>query len=537
MWRNKLTLIFLVLIIVLSIVTRFFKLAAVPASITWDEAAVGYNAYTILNWGKDEWGRPFPVTFKSFGDDKNPVHVYLTAPFIAAFGLNDFAVRASAATFGVLNVIILFLLARLLFKSDMAALISSFILAISPFNLQFSRFNHELNFAIFMFLFGFYLILAALESGKGKYLIFGFLFLGLDLLTYQSAKVVTPPLVILFLLINFKKLIKFKNYFYSGLIIYSMFIMLLFIKPELLGIARLNQNQIKEELIFETQSYKKTNNINYGKLEVVWERYKKYFGNEFLFLSGDPNPRHSIQTFGTFYRFEIYFMIIGLIGLLYKILFKKDYNLLIILAAALLAPLPAAASSDVYHAPRAMFITFSHILLSGYGVYLVATIIKNKYYQFLLLLLFLALSLFYFSNYLKSYYLEYPNKYAIEWIYGMKEIAEEAKKDEYFRVYMTDSRMQPYIFFLYFNNESLPEFLSTVKYNQTQSAPHNLVASFSKYKFVWNEYNSLPAAGVLYVVKPSIYDGLYHKEDFKVVKLVKNPDGSDAFYLITSKGN
>ena len=90
---NKLTYIFLGLIVLLSILLRFYKLDTIPTSLNWDEIAAGYNAYTIANWGADEYGNKFPVVFKSFADDKHPVHIYITAAIVKMFGLSDFKVR------------------------------------------------------------------------------------------------------------------------------------------------------------------------------------------------------------------------------------------------------------------------------------------------------------------------------------------------------------------------------------------------------------------------------------------------------------
>ena len=513
--NKKLTYILLGIIVLISILTRFVKLSKYPPAITWDEAAVGYNAYTILHWGKDEWGKILPLTFKSFGDDKNPVHVYLTAPFIGIFGLNEFATRAPSALFGVLNVVVIFFLARVMFKSNTVALIAAVFLSVSPFNIQFSRFNHELNFAIFFFIAGVYLFHKGLKTNK-RLIIISFLLLGFDLLTYQSAKVVTPVLVLLLIVLNFKKLVKTKKYFFTGLAIYLFFVSLLFIKPELLGGARLKQNPI-------------------GTPGVIFTRYKEYFKPQFLFISGDQNPRHSIQTVGTFYWLDLPFLIIGLFGILWKLIIRKDKQMLLLLAWVFIAPLPGAVSSAVPHSARAMFITGSWTMVSAYGAYLMITLLKNKYYRIIMsIVLILSLTPFLFK-YLKDYYGEYTQRYAIEWIYGMKNIVKYSQQNDFNEVYMTDSRMQPYIFFLYYLKTPLPEFLSTVKYNETQSRPSNLVASFKNYHFMWDEYHSMPETGVLYVVRPSVYDGLYQKTSFNVVKLVKYPDKTDAFYMVLAK--
>lgn len=531
--KNKIAYILLSIILIVSVGIRFYKLGQFPVGFTWDEASVGYNAYTIFHWGKDEYGKTFPLTFKSFGDDKNPVHVYLTVPFVGIWGLNETSTRASAAVFGVLNVAVIFFLARKMFKSNSIGVVASFFMCISPFAIQFSRFNHELNFAIFFFLTGLWLFYKGLENNI--YLPLAFLLFGIDLLTYQSAKVVTPPLIVLLVILNIKKLLKYKKQVIFSALIYGFFVSLLFIKPELLGGARLQQNQIDPKIIENTEVFKRTGNKLYGTAEVVFERYIKYFEPQFLFISGDEIPRHSIQTVGEFYWMDMPLIVIGLLSLLYKLFFKKDLQMLIILAWVFLAPLPGAVSSVFSHAPRAMFMLGSITLVSSLGAYTLINIFSNKFYKATMSIILVIISGYYFSLYIKEYFGEYATKYAIEWVYGMKEAVQFSEKNNYSLVNMTDSFMQPYIFYLFYSKTPLPEFLATVKYNKTQSAPSNLVYSFGKYNFIWNQYHSMPTPGVLYIIRPSIYDGLYEKSAFDVAKVIKFPNDTDDLYLIEAK--
>ena len=126
MTKQVKTLLFL--IVFLSAILRFYKLDAIPPALSWDEVANGYNAYTIANWGKDEWGKVFPLTFKSFEDDKHPVHIYLTALSVRLLGLSDFSTRFPASLFGVFNVVVIFFLARIIFGSSLMGLLSALFL-------------------------------------------------------------------------------------------------------------------------------------------------------------------------------------------------------------------------------------------------------------------------------------------------------------------------------------------------------------------------------------------------------------------------
>src|SRR3989338_9770825 len=83
--------ILLVFICVFFLSTRLFRIAEIPSSVYWDEASIGYNAYSIAQTGKDEWGDFLPIHFRAFGEFKLPVYIYATVPFVAVFGLTAFS--------------------------------------------------------------------------------------------------------------------------------------------------------------------------------------------------------------------------------------------------------------------------------------------------------------------------------------------------------------------------------------------------------------------------------------------------------------
>src|SRR3989344_3604794 len=139
----------LILIIFLALILRFYQLGKYPPSLFIDELSNGYNAYSILKTGRDEYGNFLPLTFKSFGDYNPALSVYTLVPAISILGLNDYAVRAPAALFGVGSVIGVYFLTYEIFKRRKVALFSAFLLSISPWHLQFSRYDHEATFMVF----------------------------------------------------------------------------------------------------------------------------------------------------------------------------------------------------------------------------------------------------------------------------------------------------------------------------------------------------------------------------------------------------
>ena len=109
--RNKNKI--LVGIIIIAAILRLWRLGSNPLSLYWDEASLGYNAYSILKTARDEHGEFIPLTrFIAFGDYKPPGYIYATVPFIMFFGLNEFSIRSASAFAGVAMVLVTYFLTK-----------------------------------------------------------------------------------------------------------------------------------------------------------------------------------------------------------------------------------------------------------------------------------------------------------------------------------------------------------------------------------------------------------------------------------------
>src|SRR3990167_7557602 len=136
----------------IAVFLRLFNLGKTPIALEWDEVALGYDAYSIIQTGRDQFGHFLPINSRSLDDWKPPLYVYSAIPGIFLLGLNDFAVRLPSAVFGSLAVVLVFLLVRELFSShtekNQLALLSALFLALSPWHLQFSRAAFETNISV-----------------------------------------------------------------------------------------------------------------------------------------------------------------------------------------------------------------------------------------------------------------------------------------------------------------------------------------------------------------------------------------------------
>jgi 4-amino-4-deoxy-L-arabinose transferase-like glycosyltransferase len=509
---NKITYILLVLIVSLSIFLRFWKLDQIPPSLNWDEVAAGYNAYTIANWGMDEYGNKFPIVFKSFADDKHPVHIYITAIVVKIFGLTDFNIRASSALMGVLTVIVFFILIRELLKDNLDALFGSLFIAVSPYSIHFSRGLWENNFALFFLIAGLSSFFVGIRK-KNFLLPLSFLFFGLSFFSYHSAKVVVPIIVLFVCLSNLKFLLSNKTALVVSVLATLIFGILIIKDTRILGFARINQTKLSNEVS-------------------IFDNYKKHFTYSYLFEKGDQGPRASVKVIGQFYKIDLILVLVGLISLIIK---KKWQALSTILVWLILSPIPSSVSTVEPSAIRGIFMIGPILLLSAVGASSIIMIFKNKFIQIAItfgVLMFLTMEVI---NYTKYYFNTYPTKEAIEWQYGMKEIVEYSKNSpNIYKMYVDNIRQQPYIYFLYYQQVPLPEFLSTVKYDKSESKSFNTILSYDKYQFGgWNIIESYPNEGIFYAITPSYYTGLRYIQQFDVMKQIKYPNKTDAFYLVT----
>lgn len=211
-------------IFILAFLLRVINLGGSPAGFTPDEASFGYDAYSLIKTGHDQWGVPTPLTFKSFGDYKLPVYTYLVIPSISVFGLNEFSVRLPNALLGTLAVFATYFLVLELFgrREKKLAILASLFLAVSPWHIALSRGAFEANLTTFFLTTGMVFFLAARR--RQNLLSVAMLFFGINLFTYHSARLVTPIIVMALLWIYRTDFPRTKKYTLASAIFLILFI-------------------------------------------------------------------------------------------------------------------------------------------------------------------------------------------------------------------------------------------------------------------------------------------------------------------------
>lgn len=529
--------ILFLLIILLALTLRLFKLGQNPPALYWDEASLGYNAYTIATSLADEHGEFLPLArFIAFGDYKPPGYIYASVPSILIFGLNEFAVRFPSMLAGLLMVIVTYYLTKELFDKDKIALLASFILSVSAWAVHFSRVAFEANLAAVFNLLGIYLFLV---SKRIRWvLVLSIIFFAFSFYTFNANRIIAPLILVSLFLFNFRIFLTAGKKW----ILISIIISLILLIPSISYLSsRESRLRFEEVSIFTNLKPVEDANTRIAADGNSWwakllhnrrilfatDFLKHYFDNfslRFLFTHGDVNPRLSVQTMGELYVWELPFLLLGA----YLLVRRKEKNLSVLLIWMLIAPIPAATARETPHALRILSILPTYQIIMAYGLYHAALILKRGWYLKRVYLMcgiciLLAINIYY---YLHDYYIHYPKEWSGEWQYGYRQMVEYVSGIEknYDRIFVTNALGRPYIYFAFYGKINLDDFLSRRVADRDWFGFWN-VKSLGKINF---ELESLPSAsGRILLVTTG--DNL--PAEYRRLTTIKNLAGDSVFLI------
>lgn len=395
-YMKKQTIIFLLLsIFILACILRFTKLSEFPVGFHIDEASLGYNGYSLLKTGKEEHGIPMPLYVDMFGDNRPSGYHYLTVLPIALFGLNEFATRFPGALFGSLTVFAMYLLVYQIFITqetgyrkqkisesshkttnrkpvtnvscfvfhvpEIIALLSSFLLALSPWHINLSRASAEAVVALFFILLGFGLLLKSFRIRKIPDLLFGILSMSFSYFFYHTPRVFVPLLLVTLTVFFYHQWRSFGKKYITALVLsVSAACILSFSLIFLIngGTDRFSQVNIfgfpETRLVLEEQIREDGTQMLPPKFTRVFHNkftnyaltfatnYLEYFSGEFLFIKGGLPIWYKIPNVGLLYLVELPFIITGFVYLGSR----KKLILAVPIIWMVIAPVTAAITTD-----------------------------------------------------------------------------------------------------------------------------------------------------------------------------------------------
>jgi len=550
-FKKNIEAILLTLIILAGFLLRFVNFTNIPVGFNADEASFGYDAFSILKTGKDQWGTPLPLVLKSFGDFKSPLYSYLTIPFILLMDLNVASTRAVNILIGTISILIVYLLANQIYKNKVGStglsigIFASLFFALNPWSIMLSRGAYEANLLILFIPLFIYLFLRGLQ--ENKYLVYSAVAATLSLFSYHSSKIIIPALLVVITLLYIKelKVIGFKNLRVPIAILFISFIAI-FYTLKIGGGARISERSItqgaledgakeKIRLIQEGVNPLKAK-LMHNKYQVVLSRfvfnYSQYFSSKFLFTSGAGESYYGMITgIGVINIFEG----LALLGLL-PILFKRkiDTRLLLVLAWLFFSPLPAALSTGIgYAGNRAVGMIPALQILASFGLVgwlgIFSRLNKTVLNSFVFIFCLIIFSNFY--SFVTNYFVTSHKDSYGQMLYGNLEMSQFLSKSKSENIILSRSLSEPQIFIAFANKWEPKSYQDATKQWDLKKYNVAWVDQIESYKLGKYTVKSIDwkkdtTNGALIVARPSDVS-----KDFQPDKIIYFPFGDPAIYV------
>lgn len=536
-----------------AILTRFYKLGEAPAGLYIDEAGQGYNAYSILLTGKDEFGKPFPFVFRSFIDFKTPIYIYLVVPFIPLFDLTSFTVRFPSFIFSILTFPVIFLLLLKISPpkiSTALALLTTLLLAISPWHIVFARTNFECNVALFFFLAGVYFFYRGLE--RPIWLLLSAIMLAIAIPSYHSQRIVTPAILFI-LFLKYRDNLFSKNFKYFtiaaisiGLII-SLPTLSVATTPGFLarasGLNILSHERQMPAGFLEDYKGPFQFIINGSWFLSTWEfvsLYVSYFSPRNMFILGDSGFRDSYPELATFFVWQFPFYIYGL----YLLVRKRNLGELrfFILGLLLIAPVPAALTRDPYSTIRSLPLVIPQLIVISLGMLSFWEYLKNRLVKIGTLVVLVILVVYSVAKLYSSAIVLNEHFRGFYWDYGWEEVVRLIKEDlsPNLPIIVDNTRFEPYsqiAFFLKYppekyqeeNHEvSLTGYYTNMNRNRTKKIGNITTRAIS-----WED--DLLAEQYLIGDSLAISEQQIKDHNLELIREVYYPDRSPAYRIVKTQ--
>ncbi len=470
----------------IGVFARIWQFGVVPGDINQDEAFAGYEAYSLLHYGKDSHGYTFPVYLTTWGSGMSVLDSLLMIPFIAIFGLKTWVIRLPQVIVACLTLWVVYLIIKEVID-EKAALICLFFTAIAPWHIFMARWGMDANLAPGFLLFGLYFFIRGLR--QAKFFLLSALMYGLSLYCYATIW----PFVPFILLLQFIYCVIYKKISFQKETILSV-VLLFFMALPLLLFLLVNNGYIGE-IRLPFMSIPKL--VYMRDSEISFSHIPENFQNLWNIITSqtDGLPWNSTERFGLFYQISLPFFFLGLFYYIKKMVVgfqTKEFHLDIFMIIQFLAGFFLGLLINV-NINRVNSLWLPMIIITATGIWYLCKLISMK-----LLIVPLIVYSVMFIQFEQYYFTDYKEEIAGYFCEGLEDAMEEATSHEG-TIYVTSSAN--YARIMFYSKQNVDEYISTVQYTNYPSAFLD-VSSFGRFQFNF-DLNALDPAGI-YLVDSSV---------------------------------
>ncbi len=444
------TMILFILILGAAFFVRVYKLGQIPAGVYTDEASLGYNAYSLLLTGKDEFGKSWPVYFRAFSTFQDSLYGYFSVIPVYFLGLSIFSTRLVSVISGLTVVLVSFLIVYWsdLKKKSNLALLAAFTVAFSPWAIYQSRVAVGSNLGLGLTAVG--ILFLFLSLNKRWFFVLACSILGLASYAYAGQRITSILFPIVFVLINKKFFLKPRKWALVGFAL-----LILIMLPQFKGLSSAGSL-----VRYQTQGYtQKSTFEKHGgpliKIPVLGRsiyiarqftsQYLSVLSPRSLFFEPEPQLVRSIPDLSTFYVWMIIPFFAGLVQV-----WKKRSHVFIQITFLLLAigALPEALTGDPFYTLRMLPYLWGITLVIALGIDSLLTKIQNNLVKWTLAAIVVVLTGF---NFYTAYFIFLKHERSIWYGYPFQVLAEFTEENSN-QKFVLDSEIYdaPYIWMAFY---------------------------------------------------------------------------------------
>lgn len=461
----------LLLLFLIGSAVRILYAGSIPGGLNQDEASIGYEAYSILHYGIDRNGVSLPIHLIAWGSGQNALYAYLSMPFIYLFGLNTISVRMVSILFGLLSMVLFYLIATQLFKRKHAAMAAAFFIVICPWHIMMSRWALESNIFPSLVLLAVFFLFKAIH--QPRWLIGFTITLAASLYAYGTAYFFVPVfgLSVLCLLV-------IRKTFKLRIVLWNSFILILLAVPIglFLLINRTGMSTIQFLLSIPKLTVPRVEQVSTAFEGHVFSMFANNFKSflQMYLTQNDGLLWNAIPKFGFMYPIGLPLIGIGIIYGVFKLI--KNFRIeTAVIAIWFGTAILMSLITDV-NINRINIIFYPSVYLAVVGLMWLHKRVKYSYP-----IAIAAFSIF-FMFFGAHYFTSYSKQISPLFYESFGEAIQYASDETEGNIYVTDQVMMPYIYVLFYEKIEPQKFMNTVDYINP-GAPFQFVRSFGRYYF------------------------------------------------------
>ena len=296
--------IVLTLLFVGAFLLRFYRLDELPYGRNIDEVGLGYNAWSLANFGVDRYLNHLPIYASNFDGGQNPFYTYIVALLVKVLNVDItlILVRIPGALLSSLLVWVGYHLFRKRFDV-VQSLLGALLLTVCPYFIMQGRIGLDCNSMLFMGTLALYVLFSYLDKPSTCKLILCGITFALVLYTYALSYVVCA----IFLCTAALYLLYVRKITLKQCVIWAACVIVIALPIILFVLVTLG---ILPEMEFPFMSIVLSNGNRQNEFSVQYI-YRNLLQMKYTLLSSDGIPYNATSAYGTLYDISVPLVYVG----------------------------------------------------------------------------------------------------------------------------------------------------------------------------------------------------------------------------------